>query len=100
MDVRQTIREFIRSNFYVGDGVRDDESLIEGGVLDSTGVLEVVAFVESEFRLRFRDEEIAPENLETIGRIADYVTRRLAEGSSEPSAPEWPGSSLAPSGLG
>jgi acyl carrier protein len=77
MDIRGAVREFIRSNFYVADGVGDDESLLETGILDSTGVLEVVAFLETQFGIALADGEIVPENLETIARMSVFVERRL-----------------------
>ena len=77
MDIRGVVREFIRSNFYVGDGVGDEESLLDTGILDSTGVLEVVAFLETQFGIALADGEIVPENLETIARMSAFVERRL-----------------------
>ena len=55
----------------------DSESLLEAGVIDSTGVLELVAFLETEFGLAVSDAEIVPENLDSIGRIAGYVDGKL-----------------------
>jgi acyl carrier protein len=84
-DVRQRIRGFIHENFYAAQGVGDDESLLDGGLLDSTGVLELVAFLEAEFGLRMADDEIVPGNLETIDRMCAYVERKRlpsAEGAA------------------
>jgi acyl carrier protein len=77
MDVRTMLREFIETNFWVADGVGDDDSLLESGILDSTGVLEVVTFLESTFGIAVADDEIVPENLETIARIDAFVSRRF-----------------------
>lgn len=81
MDMHRIIREFIETNFLFREGrdsVGETESLLEAGLIDSTGVLELVAFVESQFSLTMADEDIVPENLDSVGQIAAYVQRRLA----------------------
>lgn len=76
--VARRVRQFIVENFYVSDPsvLGDDASLITGGFVDSTGLLEVIAFLESEFAIRVLDAETIPDNLETIGRIAAFVSRK------------------------
>ncbi len=83
MNVRERVRRFIVDNFYVSDPSQlgDDTSLIQGGFVDSTGMLEVIAFVETEFAIHVDDLETVPENLETIGRIAAFVTRKQGAAS-------------------
>lgn len=78
--ITTTVREFIVRNFYVPDaaGLSDDTSLLERGIVDSTGVLEVTAFLEATFGIRVDDTEIRPENLDTIGCIVAFVTRKRA----------------------
>ena len=77
--VRGRIRDFIFSTFYVPDagGLSDDTSLLESGVVDSTGVLEVLAFLEKEFGLHVDDSEVTPGNLDSIGRLTSFVSRKL-----------------------
>lgn len=86
MDTLAKVRAFVIENFYVTetDGLRDDESLMERGVVDSTGVLEVISFVEQTFELSVSDDELLPENLDSIANIAAFVTRKqqLAEAES------------------
>jgi acyl carrier protein len=74
----QRIRQFVVENFYVSDPseLADDTSLITSGFVDSTGMLEVISFLESEFGIRIRDQEMVPENLETISRIAAFIGRK------------------------
>jgi acyl carrier protein len=72
------VREFIRENFFVAGALADDDSLIERGIIDSTGVLEVVSFLEAEFGIQVLDEEMLPENLDSIARIATFVQRKAA----------------------
>jgi acyl carrier protein len=76
--IAQRVRQFIRENFYVSDAMElaDDASLIAAGVIDSTGVLELIAFLEGEYAIAIAEAEITPENLETIDRIASFVTRK------------------------
>jgi acyl carrier protein len=78
MEAVGAIRSFITSNFYVADpaSLGDEASLLDGGIIDSTGVLEVVAFLESNFEIQVKDEEMLPENLDSIGKIARYVERK------------------------
>jgi acyl carrier protein len=79
MDLNRYVREFITSNFYVGDTpLADDDSLREAGIVDSAGVMEVVAFIESRFRLSVDDAEILPANLDSIAKIAAFIARKSA----------------------
>lgn len=80
VEARQRIRQWVIENFYVADpSLLDDEaSLLDRGIIDSTGVLEVIAFIEREYGVRVADEEMLPENLDSIARIAAYVGRKRA----------------------
>jgi acyl carrier protein len=77
MEIRNRVREFIESNFYVADPamVGDECSLLDQGIVDSTGVLEVIAFIEREFGLHVPDREVLPENLGSIAAIVSYIDR-------------------------
>lgn len=78
MDVGEHVRRFIVENFYVPDAdLADDTLLVTSGLVDSTGMLEVIAFLETEFGIGIADHETTPENLETIGRIAAFVSTKL-----------------------
>ena len=78
MEIQQRVRQFISENFYVSDAaaLTDDASLITAGVVDSTGMLEVITFLESEYKISIDDREMTPENLETIVRIARFVAQK------------------------
>jgi acyl carrier protein len=72
------IRDFIVENFLFGQDngeLSQDDSLLEKGIIDSTGVLELVGFLERAYQLDVKDEDLVPENLDTIRRAADYVQR-------------------------
>ena len=78
MTLQQQIRDFVTSNFYVADpkALEDRTSLLDQGIIDSTGVLEVIMFIESTFGLTVEDSEMLPENLDSIERIAAFVARK------------------------
>ncbi len=74
-----TVREFIAENFlFRADAeLDDDQSLLESGVIDSTGVLEVIAFLEQTFGISIADEDIVPENLDSINNMTRYLASKL-----------------------
>lgn len=80
-DLKTAVCEFIRENFFVSGSLGHDESLLDSGVIDSTGVLEVIGFVETKFGIQVLDEEMLPENLDSISRIAAFVERKRAHGA-------------------
>ena len=81
MTTEQRVRQFIIENFYVTDpSTIDDETLlVTNGIVDSTGMLEVITFLEQQFGIRIADQEMTPENLESVSRIARFVSRKRGE---------------------
>ena len=80
-DTEERIRRFIEDNFLFREdraALSATESLLEAGMIDSTGVLELVVFLEGEFGFVVGDADIVPENLDSISRIAGYVGRKAA----------------------
>jgi len=80
--VKETVMNFIRENFIMGrsDVALDEKvSLIDSGVMDSTGVLELVEFLESQYSIKIEDEELVPENLETIENIISFLKTKGVE---------------------
>jgi acyl carrier protein len=69
--------------FYEGPAIDRETSLIEAGVIDSTGVLELVAFLEKHYGIRIEDAEVTPEQLDTIARIETLVARKLGNASEQ-----------------
>ena len=80
MSLRDQIRNFILENFILEkpEDLVDDESMLEKGIMDSTGVLELVAFLESTYEIKVEDEELIPENLDSIKNIVNYLERKLS----------------------
>jgi acyl carrier protein len=76
----QEIREFVVTNFLFGqdNGLVEEQSFLESGIIDSTGVLELVAFLEQRFGIAVADSELLPENLDSISNISRFVARKLA----------------------
>jgi acyl carrier protein len=85
--MQQQIRQFILSSFlFTSDQsvLRNDESLLERGMIDSTGVLELVAFLESQFGVTVSDEELLPDNLDSVNQIESFVKRKVAAAAPSP----------------
>ncbi|HTR56293.1 MAG TPA: acyl carrier protein [Kofleriaceae bacterium] len=74
----ERVRQFVTSNFYVPDGAKLDDTtpLIEAGILDSTGVLELVTFIESTFGIQVGDEELVPANFGSIQALCTFIGRK------------------------
>lgn len=78
-DIVTKVREFILDNLLFGDASRmpdDDASLLATGTIDSTGVLELIEFLEATFQIKIEDTETTPDNLDGVGRIAAFVRRK------------------------
>ncbi|MCP4372534.1 MAG: acyl carrier protein, partial [Deltaproteobacteria bacterium] len=71
---------FIVENFLFGseDGLKDETSFLEEGIIDSTGILELVTFLEEEFSITVEDEELVPENLDSINNVTAFLERKIA----------------------
>ncbi len=78
-ETKAKIREFIVENFLFGstDGLEDHTSFLDEGIIDSTGVLELVGFMENEFSIEVMDDELVPENLDSIDNIAEYLANKI-----------------------
>ncbi len=75
----QEIRQFIIEQFLFGQGgqdLADDDSFLEKGIIESTRVLELITFIEETYTITVEDEEIIPENLDSINILVDFITRK------------------------
>ncbi len=80
-EAKTAVKEYISENFLMGQSdinLEDETSFLELGLLDSTGVIELVSFLEEEFGIQVEDDEITPENLDTLNKISSYVERKTA----------------------
>jgi len=79
MVMEEKIRTFIQNNFLLGDknrAIKKDESFLQSGIIDSTGVLELVNFIEETYKIKVEDEELVPENLDSIQNLIAYIQRK------------------------
>lgn len=85
MSVESRVRAFITEFFYVSDPatLTDDLSLIDSGLVDSTGMMDVIVFLETEFGIAIADDEMVPENLESIGQIAAFVAEKTGSAGGQ-----------------
>ena len=81
MTLRARIREFIVESFFV-DEFSDDESFLRSSIIDSLGMLELVAFLEKEFGIKIKDAELVPENLDSLARVCVFVERKRSIGTA------------------
>jgi acyl carrier protein len=79
MDYIDTVRNFVVENFLFGDGklLKEDTSFLEGAIVDSTGVLELVMFLEKTYNIKIEDDDLIPENLDTLRNIAVFLEKKI-----------------------
>ena len=77
--MKEKIRDFIIENFLFGEdgNLKDETSFLDEGIIDSTGILELVSFLEEEFSINVADEELIPENLDSINNVVSYLERKI-----------------------
>ena len=78
MEVSALIRQFIVENFLFGEdgNLKEETSFLESGIIDSTGILELVSFLEEKFGIAVADEELVPENLDSIANVVAYLQKK------------------------
>jgi len=80
MDLISTLREFVVENFLFGDDsqLEEDSSFLESGIIDSTGILELIQFLEETYDIKIEDEELIPENLDSLQNVARFLAQKLS----------------------
>ena len=79
MEIKEQVRQFVLDNFMMGrdaEELKDSGSLLEMNIIDSTGVLELVGFLEETFEITIEDDELIPENLDSLVKIENYIKRK------------------------
>jgi len=79
-NIKQELREYIVDNFLFGDNetsLADDASFMENGILDSTGILDVILFIEEKYSIKVEDDETLPENLDSLNNLEKFITAKL-----------------------
>ncbi len=82
MQLESEIRNFIVENFLYGqndNNLGDNVSFLETGIIDSTGVLEMVSFIEEKYGVSVEDEELIPDNLDSVQKISDFIRRKMGK---------------------
>lgn len=75
-EIQKQVREYVIENFVLGDEedtFSDNQSFLDTGLIDSTGILEVIGYLEDEYEITIEDDEMVPENLDSVDRIARFV---------------------------
>jgi acyl carrier protein len=80
MDYSKEVREFIVKNFLLDEAgsLQDDTSFLDSGIVDSTGMLELIMFLENRYRIKIEPEEMLPENLDSIQRVVQFLSKKGA----------------------
>lgn len=81
MTIETKVRGYILNNYLFTDddaALGNDDSFLERGIVDSTGIMELIFFLEQEFGVRIDDEDMVPENLDSVSRIAAFIGRKRA----------------------
>lgn len=82
MSERSKIRSFIFDNYLIGaseNSLNDDDSFLEKGIIDSTGVLELIMFVEEHYGIEVADEEVIPDNFDSVNKLCNYLAKKMAQ---------------------
>ncbi len=80
--IREQVREFVIQNFMFGQGgenLSNEASLLDEGILDSTGVMELMLFARETFEFEVEPEELLPENFDSVNNLTAYIARKLAK---------------------
>ena len=78
-NVKDQVREYVLDNFLMGGtaaDIQDDTSFIEGHILDSTGFIELIAYLEETFGIQVEDDEMVPGNLDSLRNIESFIARK------------------------
>lgn len=80
MDIKKIVTEYAKRQFLLGNKsitIHNDDSFLEHDLIDSTGVLELVAFIEEQFNITVEDEELIPDNLDSINKLTNYIQLKV-----------------------
>ena len=81
MNMKSTIRQYILENILFTEdesALHDEESFLDGGIIDSTGVMEIILFIEESYGFRVNDDEMLPANLDSVNKLATFIQRKQA----------------------
>jgi len=79
-EIGATVKKFVVNNFLFGkapEDFSDDDSFIERGIIDSTGILELIGFLERTYSIQITDDEMIPENLDSLSRVVKFIDKKM-----------------------
>lgn len=80
LDIKDKIKQFIIDNFFFGstsESFADDDSFLENGIIDSTGILEIIEFIEETYEIKVENEELVPENLDSLNNVSQFIQKKM-----------------------
>ena len=83
--IKSQVRQYVMDNFLMGSGPQalgDDDSFMAQHVIDSVGVLELISFLEQTYGIKVEDDEMVPDNLDSLNGVGRYLERKLGNGSA------------------
>lgn len=85
MTYLETLRKFIVDTFLFGDGIylKDDSSFLENGIIDSTGILELITFLEETYHISIQDDELIPDNLDSLKKVEQFLIKKIGTSSEK-----------------
>jgi acyl carrier protein len=89
MNIEMEIRNFILENFLFDqneNALENDASFLDENIIDSTGILELVAFIEETYSIHVEDEELIPENLDSVNNVVSFIEKKLGSAAQEAAA--------------
>ncbi len=78
-EIKADVKRYVIDNFLLGiedESFGDNESFLEKGIIDSTGILELVSFIEETFSIKIQDEELVPDNLDSLENITTFISQK------------------------
>jgi acyl carrier protein len=85
-DIKQQVRSYLLENFLMGgleEEIQDDTSFMEAHILDSTGFIELISYLEEQFGIQVKDDEMVPENLDSLRSIEQFIWRKRASANGQ-----------------
>lgn len=80
MEIKKEIHSYIEENVLFNsddNSISDDDSFMEKGIIDSTGILELVSFIEGKFDFKVDDEDLVPDNFDSVNNLASYIEKKI-----------------------
>lgn len=81
MEIKMEIHNYLKENILFDSDdnpISDDDSFMENGIIDSTGILELVSFIEEKFEFKVGDEDLVPDNFDSVNTLVDYIQKKTA----------------------